>query len=111
MLIRDLLLEKKGNDKEKKLVFVETDPTGQTPFPMDTFSSLKKAINKEAKDLEKKWSSAIDLVDYVFEDLVVPKPGASLKVRFRQYLDLLKIAVDDLGQARGMNDDWTSVII
>lgn len=106
MIITDLLEKKK--EKEKKLVFVETDPTQQEPFPLDTVSSLKKSINKEAKDLTKKWNSAMELVDYVFNDLVVPKPGAYRKERFKQYLSLLRVAVDGLGQSRGMKDDWTT---
>lgn len=105
MRIEDILLEKKAKEKEKKIIFLETDP--QAPFPVDTIAALKQYINREAKDLNKSWISAIQLVDFVFEDSMVPKPGAYLKHRFRQYLDLLKIAVDALSKSRGMESNWT----
>jgi hypothetical protein len=104
MLLQELIFEKKKEEKEKKIVFIETDP--QEPFPKDTMTALSKAIGKEAKDLEKEWKSPMELVDFVFTDLEVPKPGAYLKKRWEQYLSLLKSAVDDLGDARGFKSDW-----
>jgi len=104
MLLRELLLEKK-KEKEKRIVFIEIDP--QEPFPVDTISALEKAINKEAKDLEKDWKNVIELVDFVFTDLDVPKPGAYLLKRWDQYLGLLKVAIDDLAQSRGFKGNWT----
>jgi hypothetical protein len=107
MLLNELTILEKKEEKEKKIVFVETDP--QEPFPKDTISALEKGIKKEARDLEKDWKSPMELVDYVFNDLDVPKPGAYLKNRWNQYLELLKVAVEDLANARGFKSNWTTI--
>lgn len=108
MLLNELIdLGKKKKKKEKKIVFVETNP--QEPFPHDTVTALEKGINKWAKDLEKNWKSPKELVDFVFDDLEVPKPGIFLKSRWDQYLSLLKLAVSELTDARGLKADWSSI--
>ncbi len=101
------LLEKDDKKEEKKkVVFVETDP--RQPFPENTVSALQKFINKEAKDLEKEWLSAIELVDYAFSELDVPKPLAYLTDRWQQYNKLISVAVTSLKDARGMKSKWTN---
>lgn len=107
MLLEELISEKKEKRKKKPPIFVETDET--EPFPNDTISGLEKGIGKAAKDLEKNWKSSIELVDFVFSDLKVPKPGAFLTKRWQQYLLLLKLAVDKLASSRGFKADWRSV--
>ena len=104
------LLEKKKEDKlkKKKIVFIETDP--QEAFPADTMSALQREINKQAKDLEKDWRSAIELVDFVFAELEVSKPLAYLKNRWEQYLKLLSVAVIALRDSRGMKGKWTNTV-
>lgn len=104
------LLEKKKEDKpkKKKIVFIETDP--QEAFPAETMSALQREINKQAKDLEKDWRSAIELVDFVFAELEVPKPLAYLKNRWEQYLKLLSVAVIALRDSRGMKGKWTNTV-
>ena len=106
MLLNEILLEK-AKQKVKKIIYPE-GLSDQQPFPDDTMTALSKAINKEAKDLEKDWKSPMELVDFVFEDLSVPKPGSYLKSRWAQYLDLLKTAVDELRDSRGFND-WSTL--
>lgn len=103
------LIEKKAEKPEKKkIVFVETDP--QEAFPDDTVSALQKEINKQAKDLEKNWRSAVELVDFVFVELDVPKPMAYLKDRWEQYNQLLGYAVTALKDSRGMKAHWTQTV-
>lgn len=101
--------DEKKEDKDKKIVFIETDP--QQPFPNDTISALEKAIGKAAKDLEIDWKNPIELVNAVFTDLNVPKPQAFLKKRWAQYEDLLFVAVNGLADSRGLDADWTTSII
>lgn len=101
--------DKKAPSTDKpKLVFVETDP--QEPFPEDTISAIKKEINKRAKDLEVDWKSPVELVDFVFEELNVPKPLAYLKERWGQYIGLLGYAVRALKDSRGMKAAWSRTI-
>lgn len=104
-----LLLEKKEKEPEKKkIVFVETDP--RESFPSDTVSALEKEINKNAKDLEKEWRSVIELVDFSFIELDVPKPLAYLDDRWEQYKRLISYAVIALRKSRGMKGRWTTSI-
>lgn len=109
MKFLQFLLEKKEKKPEKKkIVFIETDP--QESFPEDTMSALQKEINKQAKDLEKDWRSAIEVVDFAFAELNVPKPMAYLKNRWSQYNELISIAVTALREARGMKAHWTQTV-
>lgn len=101
MKILNLLQEaEKTEDKNKKEVFV--NPDTQVPFPNDTVSALQKEINKGAKDLEKEWKNAIELVNYSFEELDVPVPMANLHKRWEQYSKLISYAVKNLTDARGL---------
>lgn len=107
--IAEILLEKKEKEeKEKKIIFVETDPL--EPFPNDTISSLQKLINKECKDLQKQWTSAIELIDFVFKDNNVPKPMAYNKKRWDQYNHLISYAVKNLYDSRGLKGSWVTTI-
>jgi hypothetical protein len=107
MRFKQYLLEAK-KEKEKKIVFVETDP--QEYFPNDTISALQKEINAKAKDLTQEWSSAKELVDAAFNDLEVPIPLAYLKNRWEQYTKLLGVAINNLYDARGMKADWVKTV-
>lgn len=107
--LRDILSEaKKDEEKEKKLVFVETDP--REAFPNDTISALEKDIHKKAKDLTKQWKSSVELVDAVFEELDVPKPMAYQNERWEQYKQLLTVAIRRLYDARGLKAGWMKTI-
>lgn len=106
--LQSLIEAKEKKSEKKKIVFVETDP--QEAFPADTMSALQKEINKQAKDLEKQWRSAVELVDFVFAELEVPKPLAYLKDRWAQYNELLADAVTSLRDSRGMKAHWTQTV-
>lgn len=108
--LREILEESKKaeDEKEKKLVFIETDP--KEPFPNDTISALEKDIHKKAKDLTIEWKSSIELVDAAFEDLDVPKPMAHQTKRWEQYKNLLSTAINRLYDARGFKSGWVTTI-
>lgn len=93
---------KKENEKRK--VFKETDP--EAPFPNDTIAALKREINNGAKDLDKDWESALDLLDNSFASLKVPKPTPILKSRWAQYNNLISHSVAELYNARGLEGSW-----
>ena len=103
--IQSLLEKKQEKPEKKKIVFIETDP--QEAFPADTMSALQKQINKNAKDLEQNWRSAIEVVDAAFAELDVPKPMAYLKARWQQYNELIVVSVRALRDSRGMKANWT----
>lgn len=107
--LKDILAEaKKEDEKEKKLVFVETDPS--EAFPNDTIAALQKDIHKKAKDLTQNWDSSITLVDAAFEDLDVPKPMAYQSARWEQYKQLLTHAIRVLYDARGLKGGWMKTV-
>jgi hypothetical protein len=111
--LKDIILEKdesgkRKQRKEKKIIFREFDPSQQSPFPPDVVSSLEREISRQARDYELDWNSPIELVTAVFEENSIPIPGAHLKKRFDQYLDLLKSAISDLADARGFKADWNT---
>lgn len=101
--LSDIINENKKED-EHKPVFKETDP--EAPFPNDTMAALKREINKGAKDLEKEWESALELVDNSFRELKVPKPRPQQKERWTQYQELIGEAVKELYDARGLSSSW-----
>ena len=104
MLLKEIITEKKDSKSKNKPVFIETDI--QSPFPDDTMSVLKKSIKKESKDLTKTWKNAVAVVEFTFQDLKIPKPGAFLKKRWDQYLSLIQVAVQALADARGFKGSW-----
>lgn len=107
--LKTILAEaKKDEEKEKKVVFVETDP--REPFPNDTISALEKDIHKKAKDLTQQWDSSVSLVDATFEELDVPKPLAYQNARWEQYKQLLSVAIRRLYDARGFKGGWMKTV-
>jgi hypothetical protein len=107
--LNEILAEsKKDKEKEKKVVFVETDP--REAFPNDTISALEKDIRQKAKDLTATWKSSVELVDTTFVDLDVPKPLAYQNDRWDQYKQLLSYAIKSLYDARGLKAGWTQTI-
>ena len=103
--LSDLVVE--SRKKEKKIFFIETD--GYEEFPKDTMTSLEKEINKNCKDLELEWQSAIEVVNTSFNNLDVPIPRANQKDRWEQYKKLLRYAVKNLSDARGFSG-WTTTV-
>lgn len=106
--LKEILAEAKKDEKEAKVVFVETDP--KEPFPNDTMSALQKDIHNKAKDLTQKWDSSVTLVDTAFEDLSVPKPLAYQTERWEQYKKLLSVAIRALYDARGLKGGWMKTV-
>lgn len=91
--------------KKTDPIFVETGV--RNPFPEDTMKKLKREISKKAEDLEQKWDSPIKLVNSVFKDTDVPIPGAHLKDRWKQYEELIRKAVNELSDSRGIDAEWS----
>lgn len=106
MRFKQFLIEKET--EKKKIVFKETD--GLSPFPPNTVSALEKEISSQARDLDLEWKSAAELVDAAFENLEVPKPDATNKNRWVQYVDMLKHAIKELYKSRGLSSGWSKVV-
>lgn len=107
--LREILAEsKKDKEKEKKVVFIETN--SREAFPNDTMSALEKDIRAKAKDLSAPWKNSVELVDASFDDLDVPKPMAHQNDRWDQYKKLLSYAIKALYDSRGLKAGWTQTI-
>lgn len=103
MQLYDILVEKKK--EKKKELFVNKDEN--VPFPDDTVKGIEKDINKLSKDMKKNWKSAKELVDTAFEENKVPIPMAFMKSRWEQYVNLLSVAIKNLKDARGFDNEWS----
>lgn len=102
--MKDSLVEKK-EEKERKPVFIETDPL--EAFPNDTIDALRKEVRKLAKDLSVDWTSTMTLLNKAFENLSVPVPLANQEARWVQYRGLIKDAVTSLRDSRGFGATWS----
>lgn len=89
--------------KKEKPPVVFVDPDENISLPPDTVATLQRTINKFAKDLDKDYRSAIELVNDAFEYLSVPIPLAGLNNRWQQYTALISHAIRELYDARGSN--------
>lgn len=98
MKFSQFLAESK-KEKEKKIVFKETD--GRSAFPDNTIKALKKEITSYAKDLKKEWKSTSELIKAVYQELEIPEPQAYQKERWEQQTDLIGFAIKQLYASRG----------
>lgn len=107
---KQLMMEKRKEkeEKEKPIIFIETDP--HEGFPPDTVTYLQKEINKKCKDLEIEWKDAIHLLNAVFEEFKVPVPSVFQAARWGQYTKLIQYTVSNLRDARGMKASWVKTI-
>lgn len=106
---KEIVLEKKKEkEKEKPIIFVETDPREE--FPSDTVVYLQKEINKKSKDLTVEWADAMELLNSVFQEFEVPVPKVYQTKRWNQYSDLIRYTVQSLRDARGMKASWVRTI-
>lgn len=106
-IIKDITNILENDEKQKKIVFKETD--GVLPFPEMTMNALKKEIKKMSSDLSKEWPSTIAVVNAAFDELEVPKPLAFNKDRWEQYCQMIKVATKELVASRGFSG-WTKLI-
>lgn len=93
-----------GRKPKEKGIFIPEDPND--PYPFDTMIYMQKAINKNSKDKQKDWDSPIELVDFSLDELNIPKPASYMKNRWEQYVQMLKYAVKNLADSRGMSAKW-----
>jgi hypothetical protein len=109
LTLKEYLIEAKKSDKKKgDKVFV--DPDTQLPFPDATVSKLESEINKGAKDIDTVWDNANELTKFAFTELDVPIPQAFLSARWKQYKNLLQVAVTALTDTRGNKGKWRTTV-
>lgn len=75
-------------------------------LPPDVMSELQKNIRDGAKDIQQKWSNALELVHKAYEVEGVERPTPDLRKSWKQYEENLTYAVQQLAKYRGMDGDW-----
>ena len=75
-------------------------------LPPDIMSEVQKNIRDGAKDIQQKWSNALELVHKAYEVAGVERPTPDLRKSWKQYEENLTYAVQQLAKYRGMDGDW-----
>lgn len=75
-------------------------------LPPDVMSTIQKNIRDGAKDIQQKWSNALELVHKAYEVESVERPTPDLRKGWKQYEENLSYAVQQLAKYRGMDGDW-----
>jgi hypothetical protein len=84
-------------------LFEEEDPE---MLPPDIMSTIQKNIRDGAKDIQQKWSNALELVHKAYEVESVQRPTPDMRKGWKQYEENLTYAVQQLAKYRGMDGDW-----
>ncbi len=75
-------------------------------LPEDVMKELQKNIKTGAKDLNAKWSNALQLVHKAYEVSGVQRPTPDMPNAWKQYEQNLHYAVTQLSHFRGLKGDW-----
>ena len=75
-------------------------------IPENVISDLKKQIRKGARDIKQNWANALELIHKAFEVEAVRRPEPSEREAWKQYEELIKYAVKELANNRGLDSDW-----
>jgi hypothetical protein len=72
----------------------------------EQISDLEKNIRDGAKDTEQDWANALELVHKAYEVSQVQRPTPDMEAAWKQYEDLLSLAVKELAKVRGLDGKW-----
>lgn len=73
-------------------------------LPEDVIKELKKNIKDGASDLEQDWANALELVHQAYKIAGVERPTPSEAGAWKQYEELLQLAVEELADSRKDGD-------
>lgn len=92
-------------DLLKNLIAINEDEDPEM-LPPDVMSTIQKNIRDGAKDIQQKWSNALELVHKAYSVESVDRPTPDLRKGWKQYEENLSYAVQQLAKYRGMDGDW-----
>ena len=69
-------------------------------------AKVKKNIKKGAQDTDQRWANALELVHTAYEVAEIQRPDITMEGAWKQYEEMIKVAVEELAKARGIDDDW-----
>jgi hypothetical protein len=84
----------------------EADASKDTRLPTSVVGEITSLIRKGAKDLEQGWKNAFELVHTAYHVANVKRPTPDQKGAWKQYEDLLRVAVKALADTRGLSGRW-----
>lgn len=90
---------------ELLLLSERSDPSAE-PLPEVVIGEIRSNIRKGAKDVEQKWSNALEIVNKAYDVAVVGRPTPIDKAQWKQYEELLQFAVQQLAATRGGKGEW-----
>ncbi len=75
-------------------------------LPQPTLDEIKRLIREGAKNQEEQWANALELVHKAYEVANVERPSPDMNDAWKQYEEMLTLAVKELTKARGIDGDW-----
>ena len=89
-----------------KELIVMSEATDMTELPYDVYHELEQQVHNGAKDLDKKYVNALELVKEAYKVEHVELPDPSMKKAWEQFSTLLQYATEKLTKFRGIDGDW-----
>jgi len=83
-----------------------TEKTDRSELPEGDLNKVKKNIRKGAQDTDQRWANALELVHTAYEVAEIQRPDITMEGAWKQYEEMIKVAVEELAKARGIDDDW-----
>ena len=77
-----------------------------TALPENTMTTLKKTVRKLANAEDHEWVNALELVHTAYEQNSVTRPSPSMKAAWKQYEQIIAVAVKELSDAKGALGSW-----
>lgn len=103
-------LEEVGTYNKKSLWRVRVNQMNEKQeldkLPEDVVKEINKNIKKGARDIEQKWSNALELVHKAYEVSGIQRPTPELRTAWKQYEEAIAFAVKELAVSRGLDSDW-----
>ncbi len=87
------------------------EKTDRSELPEGDLNKVKKNIRKGAQDTDQRWANALELVHTAYEVAEIQRPDITMESAWKQYEEMIKVAVEELAKARGMDDDWRQTSI
>lgn len=82
------------------------EKTDRSELPEGDLNKVKKNIRKGAQDTDQRWANALELVHTAYEVAEIQRPDNNMEGAWKQYEEMIKVAVEELSKARGLDGDW-----
>jgi hypothetical protein len=98
-----------ASEEGKNMSFLNNlfeDKNKEEGFPEETIKEITKLIKEGAKNRKRDWANALELIHAAFKHLNVPRPNPNDDYRWKQYEELIQVAVKELRKSRYVKGDW-----